>query len=177
MNEHSRRVVHSSNKHDWETPEKLFRDLNEVFNFSLDACATAKTAKCSNFISPEQDAMVTPWSGTVWCNPPYGRELPKWLKRGIDQLSMLEMIVYLIPARTETNYWHELIWPKAKYVLFLHGRIHFLEDGVTGDAAPFPSALVIYEGDEYPWHQHDQLDEYEALRHHGVVLNLERGML
>ena len=53
----------------------------------------------------------------------------------------------LIPSRTDTSYWHDYIFNRAE-IEFLRGRLKFEVDGVSGDSAPFPSALIIYKGDD-----------------------------
>lgn len=82
--------------------------------------------------------------GAVFCNPPYGRELPKWVKKAYQESQKGITVVLLIPARTDTSYFHDYIYGKAE-IRFIRGRLKFTdEDGVAGDAAPFPSMLVIY---------------------------------
>lgn len=61
----------------WETPQQFFDDLDNLFHFTLDACALPENAKCGNYYTPEQDGLLQPWAGTVWCNPPYGRQIGK----------------------------------------------------------------------------------------------------
>jgi site-specific DNA-methyltransferase (adenine-specific) len=66
----------------WATPQKLFDELNKEFNFTLDPCAIPENAKCEKFYTPEDDGLSKDWSNeTVFCNPPYGREIGKWVKK------------------------------------------------------------------------------------------------
>ena len=83
--------------------------------------------------------------GAVFCNPPYGRELKKWIRKAYEEsLKMTDKIVLLIPARTDTSYFHDYILGKAE-IRFLKGRLKFTdEEGNAGDSAPFPSMVVIY---------------------------------
>lgn len=140
------KVLVSSKKMDWETPQKFFNSLNKKFKFDLDACASDDNHKLDNYITSEQTALNTSWcSGNVFCNPPYGRELGKFVKKAYEEhiKNKDRLIVLLIPARTDTSYYHDYIYGKAT-VKYLRGRLKFEVDGVSTDAAPFPSALIIY---------------------------------
>ncbi|MGA3453923.1 DNA N-6-adenine-methyltransferase [Lactiplantibacillus plantarum] len=80
-------------------------------------------------------------------NPPYGRELKLWVKKAATTgLKDKQKLVMLIPSRTDTSYWHDYIFNHAE-INFLRGRLKFEVDGISGDSAPFPSAVVIYTGD------------------------------
>ena len=68
----------------WETPQDLFDRLNHEFHFTLDVCAIPENAKCSNFFSPENDGLSQEWFGTCWMNPPYGKEIGKWVKKAYE---------------------------------------------------------------------------------------------
>lgn len=138
------KVLFSSKRMDWETPQELFDELDREFHFTLDPCATDKTAKCSMYFTKEQDGLKQSWGGqTVFCNPPYGRELPKWIEKCYKESSNAT-VVMLIPARTDTKAFHEYIYNKAE-IRFIKGRVKFLIDGEQGDAAPFPSMIVIFK--------------------------------
>lgn len=133
---------------DWCTPQDFFDELNREFHFVLDAAATEKSAKCARFFTPETDGLKQSWAadGAVWCNPPYGRETGKWVRKAYEEFMRGGTIVVLIPARTDTNYFHDYIYGKAE-VRFVRGRLCFTdEDGVPEDRAPFPSMVVIYRG-------------------------------
>lgn len=138
------KVLFSSKRMDWETPQELFNELDREFHFTLDPCATDKTAKCSRYYTKEQDGLKQSWGGhTVFCNPPYGRELPKWIEKCYKESSN-STVVMLIPARTDTKAFHKYIYNKAE-IRFIKGRVKFLIDGEQGDAAPFPSMIVIFK--------------------------------
>lgn len=136
----------SSKKTDWGTPQEFFNELDEEFHFVLDAAATDENAKCPQYYTPEIDGLKQSWDvgGAVFCNPPYGREIGKWVEKAYQESLKGITIVLLIPARTDTAYFHNYIFGKAK-VRFLKGRLAFVdsERGKT-DPAPFPSAIVIY---------------------------------
>ena len=134
--------IFSSKTDNWETPQDLFDELDREFHFTLDACATECNAKVSRFFSPEDDGLKQTWSGTVWCNPPYGRETGKWVRKAFESERDGCTTVMLLPARTDTKWFHDYVYWKAE-VRFLRGRIKF---GEAKNSAPFPSMVVIYRG-------------------------------
>ena len=137
--------VHYSSKTDeWGTPPDLFEKLNAEFNFTPDVCATPGRQMVSRYFSPEQDGLAQPWAlGEVcWMNPPYGREISKWVKKAHDSRAR---VVGLLPARTDTAWWHDYVMIGNTEIRFLRGRLKFRD--ATGQArypAPFPSAVVIW---------------------------------
>ena len=132
----------TSNDQTWETPNYLFNKLNNVFNFEIDVCALKETAKCENYFTPEIDGLKQEWDKTCWMNPPYGREQVKWVCKAFEETNKYSnQIVCLIPARPDTKVWHEVIFPNAKAVCFIKGRIKF---GDSNASAPFPSAIVVF---------------------------------
>lgn len=133
----------------WCTPQDFFDALNEEFSFVLDPAATDKTAKCELYYTPETDGLSQSWDrgGAVFCNPPYGREIGKWVKKAFEEARGGYPVVLLIPARTDTTYFHDYIYGKAE-IRFIRGRLRFTdEEGNAADPAPFPSMLVIYNGE------------------------------
>lgn len=139
------KALFTSNKQDWETPKDIFERLNSKYHFDLDAAASHQNAKLPNYFTADDDALQQEWQGNVFCNPPYSRQLGKWLAKAWQehQRDPNRVIVFLIPARTDTSYWHDYIFNKAE-IEFLRGRIKFEDNGNSKDAAPFPSAIVIY---------------------------------
>lgn len=138
-------IMFSSQSDMWETPQDLFDKLNEEFHFNLDVCAIASNAKCAAFYSPEQNGLIQPWYGRCWCNPPYGRQVGKWVKKAYDTAYIDgNLVVMLLPARTDTKWFHEYIYGKAE-IRFLKGRLKF---GGSKNSAPFPSMIVIFEPKE-----------------------------
>jgi phage N-6-adenine-methyltransferase len=137
----------SSKKMYWCTPQSFFDELDREFHFVLDAAATDKTAKCADYFTPETDGLMQSWerNGAVFCNPPYGREISKWVQKAYEEsLRHGTVIVLLIPARTDTSYFHDYIYGKAE-IRFVRGRIKFTDDnGNAMGPAPFPSMVVIY---------------------------------
>lgn len=142
----------SSKNMNWCTPQEFFDKLDEEFSFTLDAAATDKSVKCEKYFTPETDGLKSSWScaGAVFCNPPYGRALGAWVEKAYNEAKGGTTIVLLIPARTDTSYFHDFIYGKAE-IRFIRGRLKFTdEDGKTqtgaAGRAPFPSMVVIYNG-------------------------------
>lgn len=142
-------VLLSSKKMDYCTPQDFFEQLDREFNFCLDAAATDKNAKCSRYFTPETNGLEKPWNcggGAVFCNPPYGRETGRWVRKAWKEAQRGTTIVLLLPARTDTAYFHDYIYGQAE-IRFVRGRLRFTdEDGVAYQSAPFPSMVVIYNG-------------------------------
>lgn len=137
-------VHYSSKSNEWATLQNLFDELNDEFNFTLDPCATDENAKCSKYFTIEDDGLSKDWSNeVVFMNPPYGREIKKWIKKAYEESLNGATVVCLIPARTDTTYWHDFIFDKAYDIRFLRGRLKF---GNSKNSAPFPSAIVVYQG-------------------------------
>lgn len=124
------------------TPREFFDSLSKIFNFSLDACALPENAKCELFYTPADDGLSKPWRGGVWCNPPYGREISKWVEKAYQESKedYNDFVLMLLPARTDTKWWWEWVQDKAT-LFFVKGRIKFGEHNI---GAPFPSVLALY---------------------------------
>lgn len=125
----------------WETPQDFFDELDREFHFDLDVCATAENCKCSKFFSKADDGLTKEWKGICWMNPPYGREIGKWVKKAYESSLSGATVVCLIPARTDTKWFHDYcIYGEIR---FIRGRLKF---GKSNNSAPFPSAVVIFRG-------------------------------
>lgn len=135
-------AMFESARSDWETPRAFFAALDAEFGFDLDVCATASTAKCRRYYSPEDDALSQRWTGVCWMNPPYGRGVGEWIRKAY--LSSLEgaTVVCLVPARTDTAWWHE--YCMRGEIRFVRGRLRF---GGCRHNAPFPCAVVVFGPD------------------------------
>lgn len=133
--------VHFSSKTDlWETPQAFFDALNSEFGFTLDVCAIPENAKCERFFTQTEDGLSQTWEGICWMNPPYGREIKKWVRKAFESSQTGATVVCLLPARTDTNWWHTWV-VQADEVRFVRGRLKF---GTSKNSAPFPSAVVIF---------------------------------
>ena len=135
-------VMYSSRTDLWETPQEFFNQLNDEFHFTLDVCAVHQNAKCENYYTPEQDGLKKPWMGTIWCNPPYGRQIGEWVRRGFFSSIEGNTVVMLLPARTDTRWFHDYIYNRSE-IRFIKGRLKF---GGSRNSAPFPSMIVIFRG-------------------------------
>jgi site-specific DNA-methyltransferase (adenine-specific) len=140
--------VHYSSKTDeWFTPQKLFDELNQEFNFDLDVCANSDNAKCQKYFNKKINGLNQLWVtknliGSIWMKPPYGREIGKWVRKAYNESYIsTATIVCLLPARTDTRWFHDYIYNKAE-IRFLKGRLKF---GDAKNSAPFPSMIVIYK--------------------------------
>jgi len=130
----------SSKSNEWSTPQEFFDSLDEEFNFTLDPCCTKETAKCKKYYTIEDDGLKQSWDAeTVFCNPPYGREIKHWVKKASEAKG--GTVVMLIPARTDTIYFHDYIYKKSE-IRFIKGRLKF---GGHKNPAPFPSMVVIFK--------------------------------
>ena len=136
-------VMFSSQTDEWATPQEFFDKLNEEFHFTLDPCALPFNAKCKHYFTPADNGLLQNWGGQiVFCNPPYGRAIYDWVRKCSEEAQKPNtMVVALIPARTDTKYFHEFIYHKAKEIRFVKGRLKF---GGSRNAAPFPSMVVIF---------------------------------
>lgn len=130
----------SSKKSDWETPDWLFQSMNERFGFTLDVCATKANAKCDKFFTVKENALLQSWANEIcWMNPPYGREISKWVEKAYLE-SKKAIIVGLLPVRTDTKWFHSFVYRKAK-LEFLNKRLRFKN---AGNMAPFSSMIVVW---------------------------------
>lgn len=135
-------VMFSSKTDLWETPHDLFDKLNSVFHFETDVCALPENAKCDLYYTPDIDGLKQDWHGVCWCNPPYGGEIGKWVEKAAKSFAT---VVMLLPARTDTKWFHDWVLPYGK-IEFCKGRLKF---GGCKNSAPFPSMIVVFspEGD------------------------------
>lgn len=138
------KILFSSKSNEWATPQDFFDNLNKKYNFNLDPCATPINAKCDLFYTIEDNGLQKNWKGKrVFCNPPYGRDVKYWVRKcAIEAKNNDTKIVLLIPARTDTRYFHKYIYQKPNVKIeFIKGRLKF---GDGKNSAPFPSMVVIF---------------------------------
>ena len=136
-------VLFSSIRMDWATPQTFFDALDAEFQFTLDPCASVENAKCKKFYTVADNGLAQDWSGeTVFCNPPYGRAIYDWgFKCWRESRKPSTTVVMLIPSRTDTRYFHEFIYKKAREIRFIRGRLRF---GNGTNPAPFPSMVIVF---------------------------------
>ena len=142
-------AVFSRQTTEWETPHDLFKALEASYRFTLDVCATPANAKCEAYFTKDADGLAHAWGGTVWCNPPYGRHVGRWLEKARTELALghCAVVVFLLPARTDTRWFHDYVWdnqchhPRTGIELqLIAGRLRFQN---ATSSAPFPSMLVV----------------------------------
>lgn len=134
-------VLFSSKSDEWSTPPEIYEELDKEFNFTLDPCSTQYNHKCSKYFTAEDDGLSRSWGGErVFCNPPYSN-ISEWVKKAwTESTKDNTLVVLLIPARTDTRYFHEYIYNRSE-VRFIKGRLRF---GEAVNSAPFPSMVVIF---------------------------------
>lgn len=149
------RGLFTSTTDEWPTPQPIFDTLNAEFDFNLDPCATPGNAKCEKFYTSADDGLSQRWEGSVFMNPPYGRGIALWVAKAYEESLAGATVVCLIPARTDTAYWHDYVM-RADEVRFIRGRLNFSCDRQdsrvsSGESkahnAPFPSVVVIFRPD------------------------------
>ena len=135
---------YNGNGRHWATPHEIFDPLNSEFNFTLDPCATAETAKCKLFFTEEEDGLKQSWAGhRVFMNPPYGREIYAWTKKASSEAECGTLVVGLLPASCDLAWWHDDIVGKAD-VRYIRGRVRFLTGGPYRASGFFASVIVVW---------------------------------
>jgi site-specific DNA-methyltransferase (adenine-specific) len=130
-------------RRDWETPQPLFHMYDREFHFTLDVCANYQNRKCHYYIDEQENGLLEDWADNVcWMNPPYGRQLRRWMKKAYEASVAGATVVCLVPARTDTQWWHE--YAEKGERRFLMGRVAFIRPDGKRSRAPFPSAIVIF---------------------------------
>jgi len=124
--------LYTSNRHDWRTPQALYERLDREFLFDFDPCP----------VDPDFDGLAVEWGERNYVNPPYGREIVKWCAKAHEEVCKGKLVVMLVPARTDTHWWHDYIM-LADEVRLIKGRLKF-DDGAG--SAPFPSAVAVFWG-------------------------------
>jgi site-specific DNA-methyltransferase (adenine-specific) len=139
-------ALFSSKTDQWATPQSFFDELNKEFHFNLDPCADEYNHKCEKYFDKEKNGLQQDWGGhKVFCNPPYGREIGAWVKKSFEEAKKDNtLVVMLIPARTDTKWFHDYIYEKDGVEhRFIKGRLKF---GDSKNSAPFPSMVVVFKG-------------------------------
>lgn len=134
-------ALFSSKSDEWSTPQEIFDKLDQEFGFNLDPCASEENHKCFHYFTAEQDGLSKNWGGhRVFCNPPYSK-IADWVRKSYEEALKPEtIVVMLIPARTDTRYFHDYILHRSE-VRFIRGRLKF---GDSKNCAPFPSMVVVF---------------------------------
>jgi site-specific DNA-methyltransferase (adenine-specific) len=143
------KVHFSSQTPEWPTPQWLFDLLHKEFKFTLDPCSTHANAKCARHFTREDDGLSQSWGDeVVFMNPPYGLEIAHWMAKAHDSARHHgATVVCLVPARTDTAWWHR--YAMKHEVRLLRGRLKF---GDGKNSAPFPSAVVVMRPANFALH-------------------------
>lgn len=121
----------------WRTPTSLYKKLDQEFGFNFDPCPFNE--------KPEFDGLRTEWGTSTFCNPPYS-DWQDWVKKGHEESCKGKLVVFLVASRTDTKVFHDIIIPYATEIRFLRGRLKFIGQKGTARSAPFPSAIIIFDG-------------------------------
>lgn len=128
-------VHFSSARMDWQTPEATYAALDAEFGFTHDPCPAVSDDEFWRV-----DGLTSDWGAVNFCNPPYGTEIGKWVRKAWEQSQQGPTCVLLIPSRTDTRWWHDYVMQAAE-IRFVRGRLKF---GGATTPAPFPSAIVVF---------------------------------
>lgn len=134
------RQLFSSATDEWETPQWLFDALDREFGFTVDPCSTHENAKCDRHFTKAENGLLQNWGDeVVWMNPPYGKDIEQWMHKAYDSSRRGATVVCLVPARTDTGWWHRFAMKGE--IRLLKGRLRF---GNAKNSAPFPSAVIVF---------------------------------
>ena len=137
------KVLFSSDCKEWGTPIDLFLDLDREFHFNVDLCASKQRHLCDIYFTKDDSCLDHEiFFSSIFCNPPYGRDMYQFIKKCYE-LSFFNDVVLLVPARTDTKWFHEFIYHKCDEIRFLKGRLKFV--GTSFGSAPFPSMICIFK--------------------------------
>lgn len=156
-------ILYSSQSDEWQTPKEVFNFLDSRFNFSLDAAASDLNYQCQHYYTEVDNALTKEWCGKVFLNPPYSKgKQYSFLEKAVQEILYnpeCQSIVALVPARTDTRVWHDLIFKHACEIWFIKGRLKFAnptEPHRPSNSATFPSCVAVfkpqvYTRDFYTW--------------------------
>ena len=138
--------LHSSNNMNWETPDWLFDALDKEFEFTVDVCADEKNKKCKRFYSEDNSCLDKNWEDErCFMNPPYGRNLPKFMEKAYNESKKGATVVCVVPVRPESKWWQNYAM-KAE-IRYFRQRLKFTLTGKRSDVAPFATAIIVFK----PW--------------------------
>ena len=129
---------------DYETPDYIFKPLDDEFGFTLDVCASKENTKCHRYFTKLDNGLEQQWAGEIcWMNPPFGREMKRWIIKAYQESLLGAVVVALLPSRTNTAWWHDYV--EKGMVRFIRGEVKFkgYERGLW-----MPMCIVIWKGGE-----------------------------
>ena len=139
-----RNQEHSDN---WKTPDLLYNELNDQFNFNFDPCPLTTEP-----ITEETDGLLKDWGSSNFINPPYSRKLKEaFINKAVEESKKGKLCVMLLPVSTSTKIFHDVILPNAKYIRFLRGRVKFEGVNTKGELVKnkvgmHDSMVVVFDG-------------------------------
>jgi len=135
---------------DWETPDSLFKQLDNMFQFTLDPCCQIETAKCKTYFTPKENGLIQSWKGhRVFMNCPYS-DIPNWVHKAYNSVKWFhtEIVAALLPAWTDRKWFHDYIYSRfyrnKAEIIFLPYRVKFLLNGKEGKSPPFGSMIIVW---------------------------------
>lgn len=143
------KVMFSSESELWGTPDRLWLPIQKKWGpFTLDPCADETNNKADCYFDQKANGLEQRWDGRVFVNPPFNRKkkmyVGPWVEKALDELDTCELIVMVLPTKTDVKWWQRLVMLRAKEVYFVEGRVKFVQPG-KDNSAPFPSAIVLFE--------------------------------
>ena len=149
-----RTALFASDTDDWPTPRDFYARLDDEFGFVLDVCSSTRNHQAPTYYALDhadpdrRDGLAGDWAsdartaaGSVWMNPSYGRTIAQWMSKAHDAARDGATVVCLVPVRTSSAWWHDLVLATGAEVRYVCGRLTF---GAATSSAPFASAVVIY---------------------------------
>lgn len=130
----------SSLKQDWKTPKELYNKLNQEFNFDFDPCAV-NYIRIFRKLNGKYDGLKCEWGKSNFVNPPYN-QISQWMEKDFEEFKKGKTIVFLIPARTDTKWFHKFVIEGGSEIRFIKGRLRFSNHK---NPAPFPSMIIIFD--------------------------------
>ena len=140
----SRLLVSHKGNQDRRTPKALFNELNDEFHFELDPCTSDEKEGWLGtpyYFTREQDGLAQDWTKykSIFINPPFN-QMPKWVDKSIETCTKSDTtIVMLVPAKTETRWFHQLLNASClKEIRFTERRVTF-----DGHENPFIIGILL----------------------------------
>jgi len=132
---------------EWATPPAIYAALDQEFKFTLDAAAADFNAQHVRYFDRDTDALTASWAGErVFCNPPYGKGMTLWVRKALlEATEHGALVVMLLPARTDTSWFHEVVLPHAE-IRFIRGRLSYTlgAPATRRGRAPFASFVAVF---------------------------------
>lgn len=153
MKEEDQDILFASGSEHWATPrEPLLSEIVAFYGkFTLDPCATARNTVADRYYTVQHDGLAQDWKATnVFVNPPFNKKkkmyVGPWVKKATEEVALhhTQQVVMLVPARTDTIWWHKYVMPMAENVWFIKGRVKFTKPNTESTSAPFPSAIIVF---------------------------------